>query len=156
MKQGGEATPRVVVLRGLAPALFVLLAPVPGGQAQEGTPDDRAAPLLQVGGPQPTTLSVLTVGANLAPATGPWATLGLLCGGESPEFNKVWSLQGPLSTPRARRLVGGGTLFLSGLTGPRGYAPVAELALLQAGDQAGCWELIDTDKVRPIPAMFLE
>jgi hypothetical protein len=52
--------------------------------------------------------------------------------------------------------VGGGTLLLGGFTGPFGYAPAAELALLQAGEQAGCWELIDTDRVRPIPASILE
>jgi hypothetical protein len=128
---------------------------MPGGRAQEGSPGDKDF-LFRFGGPQPTTLSVLAVGANLAPATGPWVALGLLAGGEGPEFNKVWSLRGPLSTPRGRRLVGGGTLFLSGFTAPCGATPAAELALLQAGEQAGCWELIDTDKVRPVPAMVLD
>jgi hypothetical protein len=149
MSQGEQAAPRAVVLRGLT-ALAALLALAPGGRVQE------APPLFRFGGPQPMTLSVLMVGANLAPGTGPWAAVGLLYGGESSEFNKVWSLQGLLSSPRGRRVVGGGTLFLGGFTGPFGYAPAAELALLQAGEQAGCWELIDTDQVRPIPASIRE
>src|SRR4051812_22436975 len=138
--QGEQATPRTAVLRGLT-TLAAMVALGSAGRAQEAPPGDQAPFLLRFGGPQPTTFSVLMVGAGLAPGTGSWAAFGLLCGGESPEFNKVWSLQGPLSTPRGRRLVGGGTLFLSGFTGPCGYAPAAELLLLQAGEQAGCWEL---------------
>src|SRR5262245_15189298 len=115
MSQGEQAAPRTAVLQGLA-ALAAFLALGSGGRAQEAPPGDEAPFLFRAGGPQPTTLLVLTVGAHLAPGTGPWAAVGLLCGGEGPGFNKVWSLQGPLSTPRGRRTVGGGTLFLSGFT----------------------------------------
>jgi hypothetical protein len=76
--------------------------------------------------------------------------------GAHPPFN-VWNdFQGPLDSRHGRRLLGAPTLFLNGFT-PAASLPagLSQLALLQAGDER-CWNLIDTDQVRPFPPHMFE
>jgi hypothetical protein len=61
-----------------------------------------------------------------------------------------------------RQQLGAQTLFLTGFTSVRDLpSAVAELAVLQAGDDArpdavACWSLLDTNRVQPFPAAYKE
>jgi hypothetical protein len=52
-------------------------------------------------------------------------------------------------TAQGRATLGAATLLLGGAS-PAGDAPLTELALLRAGEPAGCWTLVNSDVVRPI------
>ncbi len=137
------------VLAALATAIAVSAAPVEKAKAK---PADSPTPFLLPIEIKPEHLTVLTVGAPFAPRSGPWCALSNLYAGTYPGV-EVWSLRGPLSTKPGRILLGASTLFLNGF-GPT--AALTELGTLQAGDALECWNLINTDEVRPIPKLLLE
>jgi hypothetical protein len=110
------------------------------------------APLFQVIDIKPENMAVLATGAQFAPQSGPWCGFSALIAGSHPEV-QVWSLRGPLSTRPGRIQLGASTLFLNGF-GPG--AAVRELATLQAGDEQNCWNLTNTDEVRPISKVLLD
>jgi hypothetical protein len=148
MSQRVQPTPRRLVpgtTVGLC-ALALLVLPLPA------QPPANPPPLFTPLGPvQPAPLAVLGVGASAAPQSGPWGVLSALYAGTTPEA-QAWSLEGVLSTRLAREQLGAATLFLTGFAGPA--APPAEVAVLQAGDGLRCWELLDTDRLRPFPEAF--
>ncbi len=77
-----------------------------------------------------------------------------LVAGAHPDI-QVWNLRGPLSTKSGRIQIGAASLFLAGF-GPPAGTPLVELATLQAGDDRSCWDLLDTDHLRPFPPALLE
>jgi hypothetical protein len=148
MSQRVQPTPRRLV-RGTTVslcALALLALPLPAQPPADNPPLFNPLGLVQ-----PAPLAVLGVGASAAPKSGPWGVLSTVYAGAAPEA-QAWALEGVLSTRRGREQLGAATLFLSGFAGPA--APPAGLAVLQAGDGLGCWELLDTDRLRPFPAAF--
>jgi hypothetical protein len=149
MSQPVQTTPRRLV-RGTTLLLcaLALLAPLLPAQP----PADNPRPLFNpLGLAEPAPLAALGVGASAAPQSGPWGVLSTVYAGAGPEA-RAWGLEGVLSARPGREQLGAATLFLAGFGGPA--APPAELALLQAGDGFGCWELLDTDRLRPFPPAF--
>jgi hypothetical protein len=71
----------------------------------------------------------------------------LLIAGRSLTVQKLLAL---MVTAEGRRTVGAATLFLNGASLPS-LAPLTEVTLLNHGDRAGCWKLVNSDIVRPIP-----
>jgi hypothetical protein len=69
----------------------------------------------------------------------------LLLAGRSLTVEKI---PGPMTTTQGRATIGAATLMLSG-------DPLQTVALLRNGERAGCWTLVDTDVVRPIPPEVL-
>ncbi|MHB1425704.1 MAG: hypothetical protein ACYC3I_21255 [Gemmataceae bacterium] len=98
-------------------------------------------------------LAALSFTASFAPRIGPWSALADLYAGASLD-PPLWDLRGVFSTKAGRINVGASLLFLTGL-GPPATMPLMELAMLQAAEQRECWQLINTDEVRPIPKYFL-
>jgi hypothetical protein len=117
-------------------------------------PPRSSPPLFQPFAVQPDNMAVLTAGASFAPGNGPCCAFSALVAGAHPEI-QVWNLRGPLSTRPGRVQIGASSLFLAGF-GPSASTPLVELATLQAGDDRSCWELIDTDRLRPFPPALLE
>ncbi len=147
MSQRVQPTPSLVRGTTLALCALALLASLVPAQ-----PADTPRPLFNpLGLAEPAPLAALGVGASAAPQSGPWGVLSTVYAGAGPEA-RAWALEGVLSTRAGREQVGAATLFLTGFGGRA--APPAELALLQAGDGLGCWELLDTDRLRPFPAAF--
>jgi hypothetical protein len=150
------AVPAVLV--ALVLALTAPAAPPP--EAKPPEPPEAVAPPPLAGfnlvPNTPASLALLVWGSPFAPQTGSWCLTSGLMAGTHPDVN-VWDLRGALSTRPGRNQVGAATLFLSGF-GPHAGAPLVELATLRAGDDEmiGCWTLIDTDKVRPFPAVYLQ
>jgi hypothetical protein len=85
--------------------------------------------------------AALAVGAGADPATAVLSVAGLQAFHDTDHGD-----------PRTHAALGASTLVL---TGAAPAAPLSELALLQSGDQAGCWTLVNTDLARPIPSLFL-
>jgi hypothetical protein len=102
---------------------------------------------------KPEHLATLTFAAPCTPQIGPWSALAAIYAGASLDV-PVWDLRGIFSTKPGRINAGASTLFLSGF-GPPATMPLTELGALQACEQRDCWELINTDEVRPIPKYFL-
>jgi len=102
---------------------------------------------------KPEHLAALTITAPCTPRIGPWSALANLYTGASLDV-PVWDLRGIFSTKPGRINAGASMLFLSGF-GPPATTPLTELVMLQAAERRDCWELIDTDEVRPIPKYFL-
>jgi hypothetical protein len=149
MSQRVQPTPRRLV-RGTTVALCALALLAPPLPAQP--PADNPRPLFNpLGLAQPAPLGALGVGASAAPQSGPWGVLSTVYAGAGPEA-QAWGLEGVLSTRPGREQLGAATLFLTGFGGRA--APPAALAVLQAGDGLGCWELLDTDRLRPFPEAF--
>ncbi|HTU92835.1 MAG TPA: hypothetical protein VMF69_22330 [Gemmataceae bacterium] len=98
-------------------------------------------------------LATLTIAAPCSPQIGPWSALAAVYAGASLDV-PVWDLRGLFSTKAGRINAGASGLFLSGF-GPPVTTPLTELVMLQAGERRDCWELINTDTVRPIPKYFL-
>jgi hypothetical protein len=147
MSQRVQPTPRRLV-RGTTVSLCALGLLAASLPAQP--PADK--PLFNpLGVVQPAPLAVLGVGASAAPRSGAWGVLSTVYAGAAPEA-QAWGLEGVLSTRHGREQLGAATLFLSGFGGRS--APPASLAVLQAGDGVGCWELLDTDRLRPFPEAF--
>jgi hypothetical protein len=103
---------------------------------------------------QPENMAVLTAGTSFAPASGPWCGFSALAAGTHADI-QVWDLRGPLSTRPGRVQIGASSLFLAGF-GPAASTSLVELATLQAGDDESCWDLLDTDRLRPFPPSLLE
>jgi hypothetical protein len=102
---------------------------------------------------RPEHLAALTITAPCTPQIGPWSALAAVYAGASLDV-PLWDLRGLFSTKAGRINAGASLLFLSGF-GPPAAVPLTELVMLQAGEQRDCWELINTDEVRPIPKYFL-
>ncbi len=122
--------------------------PAPGkGLAAEG-------PLFQI--VQPPSVAVLATGVVSVPDAGPWCAVTAVLAGSHPQMG-VWDFNGPLTTRPGRILLGAQTLFLGSFSPaaslPAGLRP---LGILQAGEDVGCWALIDTDLFRPLPAPLQE
>jgi hypothetical protein len=135
-------------LWGLLTALAVV---GPAAARQEPAPP----PALGV---QAENLAVLTTGAALAPQGGPWCAATALLAGTHRDF-RVWDLWGPLSSRHGRTQVGAQTLFLNGFTPAPGLPlALAQVGTLQCGNDReendGCWNLLDTDVLRPFPPAF--
>jgi hypothetical protein len=154
---------RSLIFRGRPAVLFfltALLATVVASAAPpekgKAKPADSPQPPLfhPIDVPTGPTAAALTVGVSFAPRSGPWSAVSALYAGTHPDA-QVWDLRGPLSTKPGRIQIGAGTLFLNGFALAAG-APLVELATLQAGEHMKCWDLIDTDQVRPFPELFLE
>ncbi len=129
----------------------LLAAVVACAAAPEKAKEKPAEPLFQVIDIKSENMAVLTIGAEFAPGSGPWCGFSSLVAGSHPEV-QVWNLRGPLSTRPGRIQIGASTLFLNGFGR---NAALNDLATLQAGDDMNCWNLINTDEVRPISkAMF--
>lgn len=131
--------------------LVALLMPV---LAAAAPPHEKVdSPSLNPGEIKPENLAALTVAAPYTPRTGSWSALSAVYAGASLD-PPVWSLRGVFSTKAGRINAGAGSLFLTGF-GPSSTMPLTELVVLQAAAQRDCWELINTDVVRPIPKYFL-
>jgi hypothetical protein len=102
---------------------------------------------------KPEYLAALTIAAPCTPQIGPCSALTVVYAGASLEA-PVWDLRGAFSTKPGRINCGAGILFLSGF-GPPATTPLTELIMLQAAEQRDCWQLINTEEVRPIPKYFL-
>jgi hypothetical protein len=102
---------------------------------------------------KPEHLATLTIAAPSTPFVGPCSALAAVYAGASLEA-PVWDLRGVFSTKPGRINAGASMLFLSGF-GPSATTPLTELVMLQAGEHRDCWQLIDTDELRPIPKYFL-
>ena len=102
---------------------------------------------------RPPHLAALTLTAPCTPRIGSWSALSVVYAGASLE-EPVWGLRGIFSTKPGRINAGASLLFLSGF-GPPATTPLTELTMLQGGDQRDCWELINTNEVRPFPEFFL-
>lgn len=102
---------------------------------------------------KPEHLATLTITAPCTPRIGHWSSLAAVYTGASLDV-PVWDLRGIFSTKPGRINVGASLLFLTGI-GPPATTPLMELVMLQAGAYRDCWELINTDEVRPIPKYFL-
>lgn len=103
---------------------------------------------------KPEHLATLSVVDLTLPRIGPFSALGDIYMGASLD-TPIWSLRGVFSTRPGRINTGAASLFLTGC-GPSATTPLMELAMLQAGADRDCWELINTDRVRPLPALLLE
>jgi hypothetical protein len=132
-------------------AAVVVCAAVPD-KAKAKPADAPQSPLFQVVEIKPENMAVLTIGTEFAPRSGPWCGFSALIAGAHPEV-QAWNLRGPLSTRPSRIQLGASTLFLNGF-GPS--AALRDLATLQVGDDMNCWNLINTDEVRPISKALLE
>ncbi len=118
-----------------------------------------AAPPIPPDEPQPIEikaehLAALCISSPCTPRIGPWSALSAVYAGASLDV-PVWNLRGVFSTKAGRTNVGASMLFLSGFS-PHTTTPLTELTVLQAGEHRDCWNLIDTDKLRPFPKYFLE
>ncbi len=102
---------------------------------------------------KPEHLAALTVTAPCTPRVGPWSALAALYTGASLDA-PVWDLRGIFSTKPGRIHAGASMLFLAGF-GPPTTVPITQLVMLQAAQERDCWELVNTDEVRPIPKYFL-
>ncbi len=99
-------------------------------------------------------LAIMTVAVSLSPFASSHAALSDVYLGASLD-PPVWELRGVFSTRPGRINAGASLLFLTGF-GPSSTTPLTETAMLQAGQERDCWEMIDTDTVRPIPEVFLQ
>jgi hypothetical protein len=158
MNQSVQAAWRLFRMGAISLALAALLACV-AGYAQTQPDPKKADPPFDVPlfnpllvNPGPFGASTLAMGCT--PQSGSWSFLSLVYAGEHPDL-KVWSLQGPMSTQFGRYQLGGINGFLAGFSAPA-TAPWTELAVLQAGEFARCWQLINGDEVRSIPPSLLE
>lgn len=111
------------------------------------------SPSLSLGEVKPEHLASLTIAAPCTPQMGSWSALASVYAGASLEV-PVWDLRGVFSTKAGRINAGAGSLFLTGF-GPSATTPLTELVVLQVAAKRDCWELINTDEVRPIPKFFL-
>jgi hypothetical protein len=102
---------------------------------------------------KPEHLASLSITAPFTPQIGPWLTLANIYTGASLDA-PIWDLRGIFSTKAGRINVGAALLYLTGF-GPSATAPLSELAMLQAGAYRDCWQLINTDELRPFPKYFL-
>jgi hypothetical protein len=106
-------------------------------------------------------IATQVLGSGAAPSVGAWSALAGTLSGALPEV-AAWELRGPLSSRYGRQSLGAQTLFLTGFTPVRDLpSALAELAILQVGDDGRpdglrCWSLLDTDRVRPFPAVYKE
>ncbi len=142
-----------ILLKSAFPAvLLALLMPV-FAMAAPPQQEKIDSPSLNPGEFKPEHLAALTITAPCTARIGPWSALSAVYAGASLD-PPVWSLRGAFSTKAGRINAGAASLFLTGF-GPPATAPLTELAMLQAGAQRDCWELINTDTVRPIPKYFL-
>ncbi|HEY7330021.1 MAG TPA: hypothetical protein VH592_20465 [Gemmataceae bacterium] len=139
----GSGFPAVLVA---SLALILMGAEPPQQENNEGRP---------LGGAEfkPDYLAALTITAPCTPRIGPWSSLASVYAGASLDV-PVWDLRGIFSTRSGRINAGAGMLFMAGM-GPPTTAPLMELAALQTAEQRDCWELINTDEVRPIAKYFL-
>jgi hypothetical protein len=135
---------RIVYTMAAAFGASLAMAAPPPGNAQFLSPVEF----------KPEYLATLTVAGCLPQGVSSYVVLTELYGGASLD-PPVWELRGVFSTRPGRINAGAGLLFLTGI-GPTATTPLMELAMLQAGTERDCWELIDTDSVRPIPAAFLQ
>lgn len=134
------------------PALLVallLLVPATAAPPSEKAVEQSLSP----GEFKPEHLASLTFTAPCTPQIGAWTALSAVYAGASLDV-PVWDLRGAFSTKVGRINAGASSLFLAGC-GPFATVPLVELAVLQAGADRDCWELINTNKVRPIPKYFL-
>jgi hypothetical protein len=112
-------------------------------------------------GVAPAAVAAGATGSAATPGAGAWSALAQTLSGALPEV-AAWDLRGPLSSRYGRQSLGAQTLFLTGFAPVRDLpSALAELAVLQAGDDGRpdgvrCWTLIDTDRVRPFPAIYKE
>ena len=134
-------------------SFLLAAAPPERGNAK---PASRAvnAPLMQPSAMKAEYLATLSIAASGAPRIGPYSALSALCTGASFD-SPMWTLRGEFSTRPGRIKIGASFLFLTGF-GPAATTPLMELVVLQAGEFRDCWNLIDTDEVRPFPEYFLE
>lgn len=102
---------------------------------------------------RPEHLASLILTAPTTPLIGRCSAMSIVYAGASIE-EPVWDLRGVFSTKAGRINVGATLLFLSGF-GPPATMPLSELTMLQAGAHRDCWELINTDELRPFPEFFL-
>ena len=132
-------------------ALVALLMPV--FAAAEPPQAKIDSPSLSHGEIKPEHLAALTIVAPCTPRIGPWSAVASVYAGASLDV-PVWDLRGVFSTRPGRINAGAASLFLTGF-GPPATTPLTELVVLQAAAKRDCWELINTDVVRPIPKHFL-
>jgi hypothetical protein len=131
----------------LALMMPTLIAAAPPGQ--EKNDSQSLAP----SGFKAEHLATLSIAAPFTPRIGPWSALADVYAGAGLDL-PVWELRGAFSTKPGRINAGAATLFLTGF-GPPAATPLMELTMLQAGERRDCWQLINTDEVRPIPKYFL-
>lgn len=133
-------------------ALVLVLLPVLAFAAPL-QPEQPSSPFLVPFEVKPAHLAALTVTAPSIPHVGPWSAVADVHAGASLE-PPVWDLRGIFSTKPGRIHIGASLLYLMGFGSPT-TTPLTELAMLQAGEQRDCWQLIDTDTLRPFPKYFL-
>jgi hypothetical protein len=149
---GGRQSPHCVLI-ALVLTSSGIAAPPEKNKANPPEPlNAPRQPLFQPFNVQPENVAVLALGASSSPRNGPWSTLSALMAGTHPDV-QVWNLRGPLSTRPGRVQLGASSLFLAGF-GPHATMPLVQLATLRAGDEMNCWNLVNTDEVRPIPKML--
>lgn len=133
----------------------VLLAAAPPKEKKvQPAPPSENAPLEQPVEMKPEYLAILSIAASGTQRLGSYSALSDVYTGASLD-TPLWTLRGPFSTRPGRINVGTSLLFLTGF-GPTATTPLMELVMLQAGEDRDCWNLVDTDVVRPFPDYFLE
>ncbi|MGH7172466.1 MAG: hypothetical protein ACRELF_13445 [Gemmataceae bacterium] len=130
--------------------LVTLLLSFPGSAAPPDKVQVQVIPPIEI---KPIQLAALTLTAPCTPRIGPWSALSVVYAGANPD-EPVWGLRGEFSTKAGRINFGAKMAFLSGF-GPPATTPLTELTMLLACEQRDCWELINTDEVRPFPKYFL-
>jgi hypothetical protein len=139
-------TPTAAARPFLVAAVAVLLVCAGGAAPPEDEPVYN--PLVI----QPWQMSRLAVGVAADPWGGPLNAASALYAGTHPD-HKVWALEGVLKTPQQRAVASAATLV--SLASPDALGPFTVLGGLQAGAEAGYWEIIDVDTLPPIPADLL-
>lgn len=152
MRMRRHVTSQSMLLRSSGVVLAVLVMSVPSVPGLAAPPPDEPAivPPVEI---QPRQLAALVFTAPTTPRIGPWSALSIVYAGAALD-EPVWELRGDFSTKTGRIKFGAGLLFLSGFGSPA-TTPLTELTMLQACAQRDCWELINTDEVRPFPEYLL-
>jgi len=141
--------PAAAVARSLFPALLCAAALVGPSAAKEPAKKPRPAPLFREFHVNPVDFTLSAIGTGAIPRTGPLSASAMLA---------VALDTGAAPDLPGKTQIGTTTAILSGFPSAPGAPNVAALsglAILRAGHQFNCWELIDTSRFRPLPRDWL-
>lgn len=119
-------------------------------------PSSHAAPGKVTHHTNPVDYSLSVLAATSAPRTGPLGGAGVIAAGLHPSV-QAWVFKGGAANLPGRSQIGTATLVLNSfpVAGGPNLASWASLGTLIVGNRFNCWELINTDRFRPLPREWL-